>query len=309
MKRLTSFRLHALLLGAVGLVTTAAYIGLRERHSHERDRLAHSAAGERAREIEASWKTLPYTNATQAGVLDAFVAKIDWAGLNLSDLQKNKLQSRLAHVLRYLAAPTLEQYGQLKTEGLRYQFKPSLVAQRILAGHVSNGYEPKFNQKASGFAPFGPESAPVPGSRSTVLEPSIDLDATGLATTRAVWEELSGLSARLAGSRLTGICLEHVVAATSATNSPTALLKGSVRQGWTTATEAVNPGFEYPALPDRPTPAGNRSLFFLLSFFAQTNDGAKAGPVYLCLGWSPEDQEWALCRMLSDSMLGIHILF
>ena len=73
--------------------------------------------------------------------------------------------------------------------------------------------------------------------------------------------------------------------------------------------EAPNPGFEYPALKERPDSSGNKSLFFQLSFFAQANGSDKAGPVFICLGWQPEEQEWALGRMISDSWVGMQTLF
>jgi hypothetical protein len=261
MNKLTGFRLHAALFGSVLLLTAGAQIGFRERYAHERDRLAHSAAGVRSREIEAGWKTLPYTNTTQAGVVDAFVAKIDWAGLNLSEFHKSKVQSRLGQVLSYLVAPSSEEYFRLKTEGLHYRFKASRSAKMILAG---------IGRQAEG--PFLAKSL-------TLLEPPSQAEADALGISRAIWGKVYGSGDRLAVSKLTGICLERLSVATTSTNSPTALLKGSVRKGWTTATEAINPGFEYPALIDRPTESGNKSSFFQLSFFAQTNDGEKAGPV------------------------------
>ncbi|MCW5553940.1 MAG: hypothetical protein KIS67_17520 [Verrucomicrobiae bacterium] len=287
MQNLASLRLHATLLAVVALVTAVAHVAWRGRYAEERNKLAQKAASVRAREIEAAWKALPYTNASYGGATDALLAKIDWAGLSLSDLQRTKLQSRLDEVLQYLVAPGLGEYCRLKTEALHFRFNASRSTKLILSG----------------------ASQPPDAQLQPASEPLSRDETDGLQVTRAVWEKLYGAEGGLSVTGLTGICLENVAAATCATNSPMALLQGSVRKGWTTATEAMNPGFVYPALKDQRTASGEKSLFFQLSFFAQSYNGEKAGPVYLCLGWLPEDQEWALCRMISDSWLGLHIPF
>lgn len=291
MKGPIHLRLHVLLLGGVIAFTAGAHVAFRGRYAQERNKLAHQAAGVRAREIQAAWKALPYIAASDPVTVQALVSKIDWTSLNLSDPQKAKLQGRVERVLAYLFAPTLDEYCQLKTCGLRYRFSPSRSAQMILADSERGSAKPLR------IAAAGAES--IDGA----------LDAGGeCSVTRAVWERTAALQGPPWFSKLTGVSLHGVSAALSPTNTPTALLKGSVAKGWTSATEALNPGFQYPALSDRPT-TNNTSLFFHLSFFAQTDGGNRAGPVYLCLGWLPGDEEWALCRMISDSMLGIRILF
>jgi hypothetical protein len=264
MNRTTRLRLHAVLFGSAALITAGFHVGLNSKHEIERAKLAHKAAGERSREIGESWKALPYSNAAQADVIEAFTAKIDWRALKLSDTQKTKLQSRLGQVLRYLIAPNVDEYCRFKTEGLHYRFKPSpVVMTNFLAGRL--------------------------------------IPDTDLAVVRATWASLYDKPDHPRLAPLTGLCLDHVVAATTTTNSLAALLHGSVRKGFTVMTEVPNIGFEYPGLHDQPVGTDDASLFFQLSFFAQTKRGEKAGPAYLCLGWVPEDQEWALCRMISDS--------
>ncbi len=287
MQNLASLRLHATLLAVVTLATAVAHVAWRGRYAEERNKLAQNAASVRAREINAAWKALPYADASDPRVPDALLAKIDWAELNLADLQRAKLLSRLHQVFSYLVSPSLNEYGRLKTEGLQFRFSTSRSTKLILTG----------------------DRQPRVGQLLAATEPSPQVEGDGVAATRAVWEKLYGGESRMRVTALTGICLENVAAATCATNSPMALLQGSVRKGWTTATEAMNPGFVYPALKDQPTASGEKSLFFQLSFFAQSHDGEKAGPVYLCLGWLAEDEEWAVCRMISDSWLGLHIPF
>jgi hypothetical protein len=71
----------------------------------------------------------------------------------------------------------------------------------------------------------------------------------------------------------------------------------------------MNPGFEYPALDKLPLDGPNAPVYLHLSFFAKVKEGDRAGPVYVSLSWLPEDQAWAVGRLLSDTWLTLHSLF
>jgi hypothetical protein len=170
--------------------------------------------------------------------------------------------------------PTFEDYYRLKTQGLHYRFQVSTQAMRCLTNAADGG---------SGF-------------------PSDQKGAT-----KAVRAAVHSRTGQLHVPRLSAVCLDHIAAATSHTNTGWSLLKGRVAKPFTVAAEQVNPGFMYFA--ESGDPSGTQGDFFLLSFFAKFRDSDNVGPVFISLAWSSEDQTWALSRMLADRWLQLHTLF
>lgn len=276
MKKPTGLRLHLGILALVAVVTAGARVALRERHAQEFQRLGQVATNLRAREAEAAWKALAYADASEPGFTDTFLGKINWGSLPLSAVQQERLQTRLRQVVGYLLHPSFEDYFRLRTEGLHYQFQPSRAMNVMWTNLLHRS--------------------------------AADLAAQPLQAVHALWDPAVGPSNRFDSSRITAVCLTNVAAATSGTDTVHSLLSGPVRKGFTSAREALNPGFQYPGLERLSLSGSNAPLYFHLSFFAKASSGG-AGPVYLSLCWLPEEQTWSLSRLLADTWLPLYTPF
>ena len=118
---------HFLIVGVIFSVMTPVRLALTERYAEERHRIEAQGRNQRTRELVAKWNALRYTDITDEHFADDIVAAVHWASLNLSEVQKVKLEQRLRDVFGYLQNPTFEEYYRLKTEGLHYQFEPGKI--------------------------------------------------------------------------------------------------------------------------------------------------------------------------------------
>ena len=118
---------HLLIVGGVIAAITPVRLALTERYAEERHRIEAQGRNQRTRELVAKWNALRYTDITDEHFADDIVAAIHWASLNLSEVQKVKLEQRLRDVFGYLQNPTFEEYYRLKTEGLHYQLEPGKI--------------------------------------------------------------------------------------------------------------------------------------------------------------------------------------
>lgn len=275
-KRIT-WHMHGVVLAGAMALTMAPRLALPHRYALERQEIAREAGARRSREIQMAWRALSYTNLTDHAVIDTLIAKIDSPSLGLSDLQRTGLESRLREVIDYLHSPGVDQYYEPKTAGLHYRFELSKRAQRLLA-----------NAKSP------PEQGPPREPREVA---------------QVLWNAVHTNAETPGGSTLSAVCLDQVAALTSRTNSGRALLSGRVAKGFTVAEEALNPGFEYPGGATATSGDAAQGLFVHLSFFAQTSPSGNAGPVYISLGWSEQDQEWFLSRLITDVWLRLNPLF
>src|SRR5258708_7831480 len=96
--------------------------------------------------------------------------------------------------------------------------------------------------------------------------------------------------------KLTAISIESVLGAISHTNSGRVTLGGPVRQGFTVAAEALEPGFRY----DLHDGSSSSPLLFEFSFLAKASESAVTGPLHISLIWVDSDRTWALNRMILD---------
>lgn len=267
--------IHGAVLGIVVAVTAAGRFSLRRQHAAERQEIAKRATEQRSREIEEQWKRLKYSEASDSKFPDAFVSKIDWRPLRLSDVQRTQLQSRLPELLRYLRDPGFDEYFRLKTEGLSHRF------------HLDDKA-----MKAYRVEPFEGENSVPQGEREAA---------------HRFWEAVHrGTNA--APTKLTAFCLDQIVVARSDTNSVWSLIKGPVSKGFTVAVEGVDPGLEYAGARNKLSEESEKELFLHLSFFARAQSG-NAGPVYASLQWLESDQQWAFTRLVTDVWLGVRTLF
>ena len=264
---------HLLLFGAFLAAVCALRICWGGHFTREAQEVAAKAAQKRSRQIEAGWRRHSYTELS-ARTEEAMFERIAWTSLALSGVEQAKLRVRLSEVLHYLEYPRLDEYYRLKTEGFQWRLEPQ--------GYVSN-----LLAKALPRLEIGSHS-----------------DRDPQTTVKRLWEMVYSEGASSTVPRLTAVCLESVVGATARTNTGKALLTGSVKQGFTMAIEAVDPGFSY----SRGKPS-NMPLVFQLSFLAKANDPQNAGPVYISLLWVEEDQNWALNRLLTDSWLKVKTIF
>lgn len=273
----TGLCLHARLLGGVVIVSLAAQIVLRDRYGHEHLEIQKEAFLQRSREMEARWKALPYTNATGVGFCDAFLGRIDWSSLKLSELQQSRLKVRLRELLSYLQDPKFEDYYRLKTEGLRYRFLPAQEVQELFSKTQ------------------GRDLGNQPREARQIVE--------------WLWKGIHTRTEYPSLPKMTAGCLDQIAVATSPTNSSWSLLSGKVGKGFTVADLAYEPGFRYLSLDKSGSEASGTGLFFQLSFFAKFNGSDYASPVYISLGWLEQEQTWALCGMVTDTWARIKTMF
>jgi len=269
---------HALIAGLALLLTLSMRLALSERYRLERRQIEAVAAKQRSRDVADGWNRQSFSAPTRGKLGDAFVRAIDWQRLALSDVQKARLDSRLREILNYLQSPSLDEYYRLKTEALSWKFQLGESARRRL-----------------GLAEPGPATA-------AELQP---LDAVG-----ALWDAVRRLNNKTgAPPRLTAVCLEGIRIATSQTNSPSAVLLGQIAKGFTIAQEATDPGFTYAPQALSDIADRRQEVFVFLGFLARSDVSEDAGPLYISLYWSEDDQNWALSRLFTDVLLKMNLLF
>ena len=268
--------LHLALLTFAAATAILSRVLLRDAHARELRQIGERARAEQSSEVEAAWRSLRYTSSEPPRFEESFLNKIDFAGLGLAGIQEAKLREQLVRLLRYLESPTVEHYLTLKTQGLRFEFKASRATEALLARDGMSAEE------------VGLMSA----------EESVS----------HLWRAVSSGEAGSGPRRLTTVCLDNIAVSIGRTNSPLALLKGPTRKGFTTAIEAIDPGFAYPALA-RPRPDGTGPPVVCLSFYARVSGSENAGPVYIALTWCAGAEQWAPVRFISDSWLKWRILF
>jgi len=264
-------------LGFIIVLSLAGRTRLRTQHARELQEIGDKAREQRSLEIEAQWQACAYSNAFAEHFIDSFRAKIKWSSLDLSDLQKEKLRTRLKEIFLYFQNPGFDEYYRLKTERLHYLVPSSPLAKTPVETSMSKGH-------------IGGEAQPQ-------------------KTLSAVWNKLhaKGGSGRL--PKLAAVCLDSIESETTRTNTPNSLLKGKVGKGLTVAVEAANPGLVYTSVGDPLKPGTEVPIYFHLSFFAKANGSTNAGPVYVSLCWLEEEQEWGLSRLITDQWLGINTVF
>jgi hypothetical protein len=108
-------------------------------------------------------------------------------------------------------------------------------------------------------------------------------------------------SLAIALQAIEAISLPSILATTTHTNSGRVMLGGPIKQGFTVAAEAFDPGFRYPS--DEPP------LLFEFSFLAKAHNSSVVGPVHISLVWAKDDGTWALNRMVLDTWFGYQTLF
>jgi len=266
--------IHLGILAGIVLVTASTRIALRERQAQELRELGEKSTAIRAREIEAYWMSLPYTDATGAGFTDSLLGALNIASLGLSQVQQKALQSRLCAVMDYFLHPSSEGYWRLWTEGLRYEFKPT---EPVYAMWTNRLHRSEAELSADPFQTFG-----------------------------ALW---NGVSTRRPHSSVTAVCLTNVSAAISPSNTLSAIINGPVRKGLTVLRTSRNPGFEYFSPRIVSSSGSNKPAYLHLSFFAKAKRGTTAGPIYLNLRWLPEQENWEIEEVLSDSWLALYTPF
>jgi hypothetical protein len=218
-----------------------------------------------------------FDDATVPGFADRFVDRIDWAAVDLTEVQRSLLRRRVAELVKYLQRPTFDEYYRLKTEGLHFRFRPAASTEGLARTRAG-----------------------VPGSGA--------YDGPR-AVSQALWDGTHAGSTRADAPRLAAVCLDRLASGIAHTNTVWTLLKGEAAQPFTKAGEALDPGFDYLSSTDLQPGAPTEPVFFHMSFFARFDHSENVGPVFVSLGWLPQDRAWSLCRMLSDKWLALHTLF
>lgn len=245
----------------------------RDYYSRDLSKVMGKASEVRAIEIQAGWKSRRFKEFNSEETKAAILEKIHNQELNLSDLQKAKLEAKVEQLLHYFDRPTFEDYYRLKTQGFHYQFLPKGVTSNLLAQ----------------------------ARKDSRLAPSADTKET----VRFLWNKVHQHAGEMVISRIRAVALDSVQASVSHTNSGTALIMGPVKQGFTVAAEITNPGFYY-GIPNTPESV---PLLFEFSFLAKVDESAVVGPLHISLLWLDQDQEWALNRLIADSWLRLQTLF
>jgi hypothetical protein len=257
-------------------VTLGVRSALKTQYAAERHRIETEGRARRTTEIAAVWNQLNYTDVASPDFTERFLSLTNWRALALTALQEARLRERLADVVAYLREPSLDRYVRLKMEGLYQTFELSAMATQVLA-HAD--LKLPLNSLA-------PEEAVEQLWRAAVI----------------------GTNANASPSRITAICLDRVRVALSHTNSPATVFAGPVRQGFTVAKAAIDPGFRY-GPPVNGSTSSDQGFFVLLSFFARSNHSTNASPVYLSLAWSEADRRWVSSRLFTDVLLNFNLLF
>ncbi len=274
-------RAHASILGFIVVLTFSVQATFRERYSQERQKIEAEGSRRRARELASGWNALRYTYESSEKTTEAFIAKIDWPSLQLSQFQKEKLERRLGELLDYIQNPTFEQYFRLKSEGFLYQFQLSERSEKLLC--QTN---------------------------------SLALDVVNMSTTdlvRTLWDSVCALNETGMPPKITSVCLDQIAIVVHRAHAAAAaaILKNpKVWKGFTVVKEAIDPGFRYRVTERTATDdAKIENVFVYMSFFARSNLSRDAGPIYISLFWSERDQNWALSEMFTDILLRMKTLF
>jgi hypothetical protein len=200
------------------------------------------------------------------------MARISWSSLGLSDLQTIKLRARVEDLVHYFEHPDFNEYYRLKTQGVRYEFVPRQWTTNFL------------------------RPTPVSAERS---------DDSVRQRLFVLWEKVHSHNGKTALPKLTAIAVDSISGAVAHTNSGRVMLGGPIKQGFTVAAEALEPGFVYPSAQK----TSSAPLLFEFSFLAKANDSGVAGPLYISLIWLDHDETWALNRMVLDTWHGFTTLF
>jgi len=257
---------------ALGLVI-GARIAWPGHYKRDRAQVAARAALTRAREIASGWSTLPFTRVDTPSALQSFLAGTKSASLTMSELQRSKATERVVQVVQYLEHPSLMSYCRLKTEGLRWRLDAAPRTTNSLAS----------------------------ASPGKAAEPALE---SGSSLER-IWNSFHQRGGKVDPPHITTIALDTVKAAISHTNSGRALLASRVKQGFTIAVEALEPGFHYYYLNNTNT----TPLLFEFSFMARSSSSDNPGPIHVSFICSEGDQNWVPNRLLVDKWLDFPVLF
>lgn len=297
--------IHFALLAVLAFVTATARLVWHERYRQERMRIEARASVKRIHEIAAGWNSLTYAPASSREFGSAFVERINFAALGLTDIQKGKLKPRLLEVLNYLRSPTLSEYRRLKTEGLHYRFEVFKQLSERPGAPTNPGYHQGGHRTATNRLQLGGiTGAEAVKTQSLWLKETVN-DQSEWSNLEERWSRMSVSGKVLTPSKILGICLDQISIAVSQTNSTESILKGKVSKGFTVAQLNSETGFKYG--PDIDIP-GIPGIFVHISFFARSNSSTNAGPVYLSLGWSQVDDQWAVITMITDAVLKLNVL-
>jgi hypothetical protein len=263
---------HSTILVGFGMLVVVPRAVWPKYYANDVRQAAGRAMTTRARDIQADWKKTPFTGVSNVGLEEAFLGKIQWSSLGLSDVQTTSLTNRLVELIRYFEQPDFETYYRLKTDGFQYRFVPAMWVTNFLR-----------------------EAALV----------STQFDGDPKELIRILWGKVHNNNGNAVLPKVTAICLESVAGTVSHTNSARVMLGGPIKQGFTVATEALEPGFQY-ALHRN---AGLSPLLFEFSFLVKVNESGMAGPLHISLVWVDADKTWALNRLILDTSLGFQTMF
>lgn len=267
---------HGVILAVAITATVTIRTVLRDRYKEERRSIEMLGWKQRTREIATAWNSLTYAAADDK-TTQALLQKIDWSTLELHELQRAKLESRLREILAYLQNPSFADYTRLKTEALTHKFEISKLA-RVALRWTNSTIDRIQNLKDS-------------------------------SVIREVWDAVIAKNEGGVPPRVKSVCLDQVAIATSRTNSPNAILIGKISKGFTVARIAIDPGFQYALTNSAPSAPPVQPLFVHVSFFVRSSTSVDAGPVHISLQWSEGDQEWILHEMFTDVLLRMELLF
>src|SRR5438093_6502366 len=96
---------HGGLLALVIALVIAINVIFRQPYANQLRMLQQRASKENARNLAKRWNSLLYTELGGGALADVALDRIDWPGLQLTQVQEAKVKSRLREVLGFLANP------------------------------------------------------------------------------------------------------------------------------------------------------------------------------------------------------------
>ena len=219
-----------LIIGITALVCGTHYL-CRSYHNAGYLTAVNRATALRMKAIEAEWRKHDFTNAEPSIIADQVLSRFKWSELAFTGSQEADLRIRIKETFSYFTDPSYEGYLRLRTEG------------------------------------SGSESELKTNLNVYFRETNPTKDFASQDTLKCLWDGVHRKNGIFLAPKITAISLSSIKSCQTRSSSSTELLTGEVKQGFTVATEALNP------FANRPSYQANaqENLYFSLSFLAKIN--------------------------------------
>ncbi len=123
--RSISLKFHLLTTFLLTMLVLSMRLTLKPWYQQDGANVAREAALAQAKDIEAYWKTFQFKESLKGNLAEAFVQRIDWQKVPLSELKRRTIESRLKLMIGYLQNPSADAYYELRTRGLIFDLIPN----------------------------------------------------------------------------------------------------------------------------------------------------------------------------------------